>query len=133
MWVGSDATARDATWLLNGVLLDTTLRSVVMKGYVGLTPSRTHNESAQMYEGYVARLRAVAATTGSGAQCNLATDDDSANPSYIWAQDHDSDSSTPLACGGDDNQIVRASAHPAHIVAANQSYPHSGATASGLW
>jgi hypothetical protein len=56
---------------------------------------------------YAARLRATPATTGNGTHCNLATDDDPTNPSYIWAQDEDSDPSTPLACSGDDNQIVR--------------------------
>jgi hypothetical protein len=91
------------------VLLNATLRELVMKGYVALAPSV--GEGTQLYAGYAARMRAIPATTGNGTHCNIATDDDPTNPSYLWAQDLDSNPSTPLACSGDDNQIVRHRSH----------------------
>jgi hypothetical protein len=121
MWFGSDATAREDTWLLNDVMLNTTLRSVVMRGYMGLSASV--DQDAVVYTEHAARLRAVPPTTGNGTHCNLATDDDPTNPSYIWAQDHDSDPATPLACSGDGNQVVSLPSHPAQQVRPHQSPP----------
>ena len=36
--------------------------------------------------------------------CDLGTDSDAARPTYLWAQDHDNNASTPLRCAGDDPQ-----------------------------
>ena len=40
---------------------------------------------------------------GGGVSCDLSRDDDGAT--YLWAHDHDGNSSTPLVCGGADNQL----------------------------
>ena len=76
------------------------LREQVMLGYFGLTAS--FGEGSAAYQGYLARTRAQAATTGNGTDCDLQLDDEGLH--YIWAQDHDGSASTPLECGGNDNQ-----------------------------
>ena len=102
LWIGSDATVKSDTWLNNDVLLDEELRLQVMKGFIGLAPSVGQGTAA--YAGFEARTLAQPSTTGNGTSCNLATDDDGG--AYIWAQDHDGDPATPLACGGNNNDYV---------------------------
>ena len=105
MWFGSDATARSQTYGAT-VFPDPVVRDIVWTGFVGLAPSV--GQGTQIYSDYAARLAAIPSTLGNGTHCNMATDEDTTNPQYIWAQDHDNDPSTPLACSGDDNQAVSA-------------------------
>jgi hypothetical protein len=135
MWIGSDAVTKSDTWLLNDVMTDPTLRLAVMKGFIGLSPSI--GIDTPVYDAYMDRVRAVPPTTGDGTNCNLATDDDitAATPTYIWAQDHDDNASTPLACGGNDNQdegsyapyaydAVYAIAHALHHLIESEQKTH---------
>ena len=81
------------------------VREAVMRGYFGISPAV--GRGTDVYSAYVARLAMLGDTAGNGAPtmgnpngCNLETDDDGR---YIWAQDHDNDPSTDLACAGNDN------------------------------
>ena len=49
---------------------------------------------AAAYEGYLARQQQLPSSAGDGTSCSLETDDDG---TYLWAQDHDNNVSTPLA------------------------------------
>ena len=69
LWFGSDAVTKSDTWLNDDVLLDETLRLQVMQGFFGMTPST--GKGTAPYEAYLARLRAMPPTTGSGGSCNL--------------------------------------------------------------
>lgn len=102
MWIGSDAVVKSDTWLNNGVMADEALRLQVMKGFIGLTPSVGQGTAA--YAGFETRTKAQPSTKGDGTNCNLEKDDD--GQTYIWAQDHDNNGSTPLECGGNDNDDV---------------------------
>ena len=102
VWLGSDSVTISDTWTNNGILVDPVERLAVLKGYVGVTPSRGTGTPA--YNAYLQRMRAVPPTTGNGTSCDLATDDDTAAPTYIWAQDIQGDGTSELICGGNDNQ-----------------------------
>ena len=102
MWLGSDALSGSSLWTNNGVMVEEALQLQVLKGFFALRPSVGQGTAA--YAAYMARVRAMPSTLPTGSTCNLATDDDFSNPTYIWAQDEDNNASSPLACGGTDNQ-----------------------------
>eukprot|EP00966_Prymnesium_polylepis_P202294 4686636-Prymnesium_polylepis.1 len=103
MWLGSDALSQSSLWTTNSVLSDPAERLCVLKGFFGLRPSV--GQGTAVYNAFLARQRALPSSLPvNGTVCNMATDDDLASPRYIWAQDSDNNASTPLACGGTDNQ-----------------------------
>ena len=103
MWLGSDALSQSSLWTTNSVLSDPVERLRVLKGFFGLRPSV--GQGTAVYNAFLARQRALPSSLPvNSTVCNMATDDDLASPRYIWAQDSDNNASTPLACGGTDNQ-----------------------------
>eukprot|EP00966_Prymnesium_polylepis_P118824 2746553-Prymnesium_polylepis.1 len=79
---------------------DLALRLAVMKGFFGMVPNR--GVGSARYTAYLSRLRALPDKSGTAGACNMETDDDGGRT--IWAQDHDNNPSTPIACSGSDNQ-----------------------------
>ena len=84
LWFGGNAPTNSDTWLsdVGGMKDNPTLRLDVMKGYLGMTPSRGVGSAA--YLQYLARLSALGGRGGANStDCNLETDHDG---NYIWAQ-----------------------------------------------
>ncbi|KAL1507993.1 hypothetical protein AB1Y20_007595 [Prymnesium parvum] len=98
VWCGGDALASSELWENDGILQqDESLRDRILKGLFAFSQETSRNSSE--YQGYLARRRRLPPNAGTGESCNLERDDDGA---YLWAQDHDGNASTPLACAGDD-------------------------------
>ncbi|KAL1512389.1 hypothetical protein AB1Y20_005647 [Prymnesium parvum] len=99
LWLGGDTLADSGLWSSDTVMsVDKEVRERVLKGFFALAPNGQPRGSAQ-YEAYLARRRRLSPHVGSGASCDLELDDDG---TLLWAQDHDGNASTPLACAGFD-------------------------------
>ena len=84
LWFGGNAPTNSDTWLsdVGGMKDNPTLRLDVMKGYLGMTPSRGVGSAA--YNQYLARLSALGGRgAGNSTECNLEMDHDG---NFIWAQ-----------------------------------------------
>eukprot|EP00966_Prymnesium_polylepis_P107217 2482598-Prymnesium_polylepis.1 len=101
LWLGGDTFAGSGLWESDPVLeSDTTLRQRVLKGFFAVAPGGQPEGLANAtYQGYLMRRQQLAATRGNNVSCDLGTDEDG---TYLWAQDHDNNASTPLACAGYD-------------------------------
>eukprot|EP00966_Prymnesium_polylepis_P044192 1024348-Prymnesium_polylepis.1 len=73
---------------------DEALRERVLKGLFSIKPDGQPQHS-QAYQEYLARRQHLPSPVGDGTSCNREADDDG---NYLWAQDHDNNASTPLAC-----------------------------------
>ena len=102
LWLETGNLANEDLWLNDPQLaVDSELRLRLLKGMYSLDPWA---EPAQ-YDAFMARLRAMPPTTGSGGNCNLETDDDGGT--YLWAEESDGNKSTPRVCAGSEvNQTV---------------------------
>ena len=97
MWIGVDWSG--VLYEGNPKLSDApALRHRVLKGGFSIAPGNA--EGTQVYEEYSERQKKMPATGGNGTSCNLESDDDGST--FLWAQDHDGNTSTPLRCSGYD-------------------------------
>ena len=91
LWLG--ALTDSSLWASDAQLSsDLELRERVLRGYFGVSPCGGQGTAA--YNAFIARRRRMPRTTDSSGRCNLQTDDDG---TMIWAQDHDGNSSSPIA------------------------------------
>jgi hypothetical protein len=97
LWLGSDTIVDSSLWEGDTKLAaDISLRQLVLKGLFAVAPNG-QPEGSDRYHEYLMRRQRLPSTLGDGALCNLEKDDDGNN---LWAQDHDSNTSTSLACAG---------------------------------
>ena len=102
-YFGSDSVTQPALWQTNERLnSNETLRLAILVGYFGLTESPGIDSNPidphMTHAAYLERRRRFLPAVEAGGQCSLATDDDERSPTRIWADDHDNNASTPLAC-----------------------------------
>jgi len=97
LWFGGDVFVGAGLWLNDEMLeSDLSLRQRVLQGIFAMMPNGRLQGSVR-YQDYVARRQQLPPNQGNGSSCNLETDDEG---TYLWAQDHDNDGSTPLRCAG---------------------------------
>ncbi|KAL3917863.1 MAG: hypothetical protein SGPRY_006236, partial [Prymnesium sp.] len=94
LFIGSDALGTSSLWEGDPTLSSSPpLRQQVLHGLFAIAPSSHAGEAA--YESYLARRRALTVGGGERGGCDFEEDD---NHKYLWAGDHDLNSSTPLRC-----------------------------------
>ncbi|KAL1495369.1 hypothetical protein AB1Y20_016744 [Prymnesium parvum] len=103
LWLSGDTMAESGLWESDAVLAtDLSLRERLLRGFFTLSANGQPDGTAK-YDSYLARRQQLPSTTGDGVTCNLETDDDG---TLLWAQDHDANASTPLACDGYDASTI---------------------------
>ena len=99
LYLGSYTLVDSGLWEGDAELAaDTSLRLRVLKGFFSMVPNG-QPQGSLAYQGYLARRRQLPHQLGDGTPCSSETDDVG---TLLWAQDHDQDPSTPLACAGHD-------------------------------
>jgi ABC-type branched-subunit amino acid transport system substrate-binding protein len=98
LWLGGSALADSGLWEGDDQLAsDPTLREQVFRGFFAVELGR--QSRGTIYEAYLARRHRLPSTIGDRTSCHLEKDDDG---TYLWAQDHDNNASSPLKCYGYD-------------------------------
>ncbi|KAL1522821.1 hypothetical protein AB1Y20_017790 [Prymnesium parvum] len=99
LWLGTDSLADAGLWEGDPYLAtNATLRDEVLTGIFCLRPALL-SHATDRYSDYLLRRQKLPKNHGDVGSCNLETDDTGV---YLWAQDHDDNQSTPLACSGFD-------------------------------
>eukprot|EP00966_Prymnesium_polylepis_P015654 361777-Prymnesium_polylepis.1 len=60
----------------------------------------SNGEGTAAHNSFLQRRRRLPSKVGDDGSCSLETD--ATGRTYLWAQDHDNNESTPLRCVGDD-------------------------------
>jgi len=96
MWFGHAAMAENGWWSSDAVLAaDAELQALLLRGSFAV--ARQPWKQTDIAKGFASRLQQLFLSKASGpTTCSLEVDDE--GEQYLWAQDHDNDPSTPLAC-----------------------------------
>ena len=103
LYLGGDTAASPNWYTTDPTLRDNeVLRNEVLKGFFATAPGS--GVGTPLHNAYVQRLRRLPSTLGTYVNgtyvCHPQTDDE--GDTFLWAQDHDSDPSTPDLCAGFD-------------------------------
>eukprot|EP00966_Prymnesium_polylepis_P135723 3137433-Prymnesium_polylepis.1 len=74
-----------------------TVHQRAFRGSIAMDPSNGQGTAA--HDAYLQRRQRLPHMVGEDGSCRLETD--ATGSTYIWAQDHDNNASTPLRCSGD--------------------------------
>ena len=96
--VGQEATREALEAIAAALASDASLRERVLRGFFSM-PLNGQPQDSPTYRGYLARRQQLPRIGGDGLPCSSEVDDDGAP---LWAQDHDNNASTALACANFD-------------------------------